>query len=149
MSFPVQLQTNHSEDIRVDKHITDIITLMGTLKGETSIITPTILIEGNVSDLAVCNYMTISAFGRRYYVTDIRSVRANIVEVSGRTDVLGTWGAQIRACQGIVYKQENLWNTYLDDGTFKVYQNPQVVTKAFPGFFAGDLQFIFAVAGKP
>lgn len=149
MSFPVTLQTNSSEDIRVDKSLTDIITLMGTLKNETSIITPTILIEGNVSDLAICNYMTISAFGRRYYITDIRSIRTNLVEVSGRVDVLTSFGAQIRACQGIVYKQENLWNTYLDDGTFKVYQNPQVVTKAFPGFFAGDLQFIFAVAGKP
>lgn len=149
MSFPVQLQTNYSEDIRVDKNITDIITLMGTLKNETSIMSPTILIEGNVSDLAVCNYMTISAFGRRYYVTDIRSIRANLVEVSGKVDVLGSWGTQIRACTGIVYKQENLWNTYLDDGTFKVYQNPQVQLKTFPGFFSGDLNFVFAVAGKP
>ena len=133
----------------MDKDIQDIVTLMGTLKNETSIIAPTILIEGNVSDLAVCNYMTISAFGRRYYVTDIRSIRANLVEVSGKADVLGSWGTQIRACTGIVYKQENLWNTYLDDGTFKVYQNPQVQLKTFPGFFSGDLNFVFAVAGKP
>lgn len=145
----MQLQTNYSEDIRVDKDIRDIVTLMGTLKNETSIIAPTILIEGNVSDLAVCNYMTISAFGRRYYVTDIRSIRSNLVEVSGKADVLGSWGTQIRACTGIVYKQENLWNTYLDDGTFKVYQNPQVQLKTFPGFFSGDLNFVFAVAGKP
>lgn len=149
MSFLITLQTNNSEDIRIDKNISDIITLNGVLKEDTSIINPTIIIESNVSSLAICNYMTISSFGRSYFVTDIRSLKGNMVEVSGKVDVLTSFGAQLRACTGIVYKQENLWNTYLDDGTFKTYQNPNIQLKAFPGFFNGDLQYVFAVAGRP
>lgn len=144
----VILQTNYSEDIRINKTINDIISLEGVLKEETSIITPTIIIDGNVSSLAVCNYMTISAFGRRYYITDIRSIRNGLVEIDGKVDVLTSFGAQIRNCTGIIHKQENIWNMYLDDGTFKVYSNPMIVQKVFSGGFSSE-HLVLAVAGTP
>lgn len=144
----ILLQTNHSEEIRIDKTLTDIVSLEGYLKEESSILTPTIVIEGNVSSLAVCNYMTISAFGRCYYITDIRSIRSGLVEISGKVDVLTSFGAQIRQCVGIIHKQENLWNTYLDDGTFKVYSNPNIVQKEFSGSFNSQY-LVLAVAGNP
>lgn len=148
MAFPVILQTNMSEENRLDKNLQDIATLQGTLKQETSILSPTIIIEGNPSSLAICNYMTISSFGRRYFVTDIRAYMGGMVEVSGRVDVLTSYAAQIRQCTGIVHRQESIWNLYLDDGSFKVYQNPIIVQKNFPQGF-NTLQFVLAVAGKP
>ena len=47
----------------------------------------------------------------------------------------------------IVKRQENRWNLYLDDGSFKVYQNPMVLTKAFPQGFTTQ-EFVLAVAGS-
>lgn len=148
MSFSLVLQRNLSDNHALDKVLEDVATVTGTLKDGTSLMTPTIILEGNPSTWATVNYMSISAFGRMYYVTDIKTLRTGLVEVSGKVDVLTTYNAQIRACTGIVRRQENSWNLYLDDGTFKVYQNPQIQQLTFPGFF-DSLTFVLAVAGKP
>ena len=50
MSFNIFMQRNTSEPERVDKTLTLISTLTGTLKQETSIIDPVILVEGALSD---------------------------------------------------------------------------------------------------
>ena len=146
MSFEIKLQTNSSEKNKLDKTLTDILTLNGTLRNESSILNPTIRIEGDVSQVINCNYMTIPTFGRSYFITDITSLRNNIFEVSGPGDVLSTYKAGIRSNVGIIFRQENVYNLYLDDGVLKVYNNPQIVTKEFPGGFSG-YEYILAIAG--
>lgn len=147
MSFNITLQKNYSEPIRMDKNITDITTVSGTLKASTSVIDPVIMIECDLGDVADCNYMTIPSFKRSYFVTDIRSVSNNIVEFTCHVDVLSTYKNEIRQNQGIIKRQENLWNLYLNDGSLKVYQNPYVITKEFPSGFTSQ-NFILAVAGS-
>lgn len=147
MSFTIKLQRNNSEPIRVDKSITDLLTLTGTLREGTSIIDPVIKIECNIADVAGCNYMTIDAFGRRYFVKDIISVRNNLVEFHCHVDVLSTYKNGIRNNTGIVKRQENLWNLYLNDGSLKIYQNPNIITKEFPNGF-NTQEFVFAVSGS-
>lgn len=147
MSFPIHLMVNDSEDIALTKVTTTITTLEGVLKEESSIMTPTVLLEYPVTSLAVCNYAYIPDFQRYYFITDVRSIRATLTEVSLRVDVLSTYAESIRACTGIVARQANKWNLYLDDGSFKTYSNPNVLTKAFPGEFPFHFSFILAVAG--
>ena len=144
--FDINFQINHSEKNKLDKSITDIITLNGVLKNETSIIDPVILIEADLTTLVNCNYMTIPVFGRSYFVTNIRSIRRNLVEVSAHVDVLSSFASQIRNNVAIVRRQENNWNLYLNDGVFKVYQNPMVLTREFPNGFS-TFEFVLAVAG--
>lgn len=145
MSFSITLQTNNSDTNALDKTINDIITLSGTLKDTTSIINPTILISGSIP--TNCNYMTISTFGRSYFITDVRSVHNGLFEIDGHVDVLKTYATQIRACSGIVARQENNWNLYIDDGSFKIYQNPRLTLKKFPSGF-NTQEFVLAVAGS-
>lgn len=147
MSFVIKLQRNNSEPIRVDKDIDDILTLSGTLREGTSIIDPIIKIECNIADVAGCNYMTIDVFGRKYFVKDIVSLRNNLVEFHCHVDVLMTYRDGIRRNSGIVKRQENLWNLYLNDGSLKIYQNPHVITKEFPSGF-NTQEFVFAVSGS-
>lgn len=147
MSFVIKLQRNNSEPIKVDKDITDILTVTGTLREGTSIIDPVIKIECDIADVAGCNYMTIDAFRRKYFVKDIVSVRNDIVEFHCHVDVLMTYRDGIRNNSGIVKRQENLWNLYLNDGSLKIYQNPNVITKEFPGGF-NTQEFVFAVSGS-
>lgn len=147
MSFEITLQRNNSEPIRMDKSTDVIATYSGTLKEGTSIIDPIIKIECNISNVRRCNYLTIPTFGRSYFVKDIRSVINNIVEFTCHVDVLSTYASEIRKNTGIVKRQENLWNLYLNDGSLKIYQNPQVVTKEFPSGFS-DMQFVLGVAGS-
>lgn len=146
MAFQVLLQTNNSEKNKLDKDLITISAITGILKNETSIVDPVILIEVDLTNLITCNYMTIPAFGRSYFVTNIRSIRRNLVEVSAHVDVLSSFASQIRNNVAIVRRQENRWNLYLNDGVFKVYQNPMVLTREFPTGFS-TFEFVLAVAG--
>lgn len=144
--FNITLQVNNSEKNRLNKSITDIVTLTGTLRAETSIIDPVIVVEGDLSSFVNCNYMTINAFNRKYFVNNIRSIRNNLFEITAHVDVLTTYAPQIRENSAIIARQEKKWNLYLNDGVFKTYQNPYIVTKAFPSGFT-EQHFIFSVAG--
>ncbi len=147
MAFNIILQRNNSEKNRVDKNVTNLVTMSGTLKDETSIINPVIIFAGNLSDYTECNYLTISAFGRSYFVTNIRSIRTGLFEITAHCDVLTSFKTQIRSNSAIVKRQEKKWNLYLNDGSFKVYQNPNVLTKEFPSGFS-RYEFVLAVAGS-
>lgn len=146
MSFDIILQRNQSEKNALSKVVNDLATVTGVLKNETSIVNPTIIIECNVSDFSLCNYMSIPEFDRSYFVTDIRSIKNGLVEFTCHVDVLSSFAPYIRANRAIIEKQENAWNVYLDDGTFRVYQNPMVLTKMFPSGF-DTWEFVLAVAG--
>lgn len=147
MSFNISLMVNSSPKEQLDKNLSTIQTVSGTLKEETSLIDPTIKIQGSVSSFSNCNYMYIPEFNRYYFVTDIRSITNSIFEVSGHVDVLMTYRHRIRDNNAIVRRQANSWNLYLNDGSFKVYQNPIVLTKAFPSGFSHQ-EFVLAVAGS-
>lgn len=143
----IYIQRNNSEKNKLDKNITLITTLSGSLKNETSIIDPVIIIAGNVETLADANYMTIPKFKRKYFITNIRSIRTGIIEISARVDVLSSFATEIRTNNAIVHKQENEWNLYLNDGTFKVYSDPIIETIKFPVSFPGSFDYVLAVAG--
>lgn len=147
MAFDVMLQKNNSERNRITKDISEILTVSGELKTETSIIDPVIMIECDLSSVVGCNYISIPTFGRSYFVNNIRSIRSGLVEFSCHVDVLSSFASEIRGNTAIVRRQENNWNLYLNDGSFKVYQNPNVLTKAFPSGFTTQ-EFVLAVAGS-
>lgn len=147
MAFTVALQNNASPKNQLDKSVSGVLSVSGTLKDGTSVIDPVILVQAPLSTLVNANYMTIAAFGRSYFITDIRSIREGLVEVSGHVDVLSTYASGIRGNRAVIYRQENDWNLYLDDGTFQVYNNPSVLTRPFPSGFS-SLEFVLAVAGS-
>lgn len=147
MSFDIVLMRNNSEKNRLTKETDTIITVSGVLKEKTSIIDPVIKIECDISEVVGCNYLSIPIFGRKYFVNDIRSIRNRLFEFSCHVDVLSTYADAIRENTGIIKRQEKVWNLYLNDGTFKVYQNPNVLTRAFPSGFTTQ-EFVLAVAGS-
>lgn len=146
MAFVINLQYNSSEPERVDKKLVEIAMLFGDLVNETSIIDPVFRIECDISQVAGCNYATVEAFRRSYFVTDIKSVRNGISEFHCHCDVLSTYKEGIRANRAIIRKQMVKWNLYLNDGSFKIYQNPIVLTKSFPSGFTTQ-EIVLAVAG--
>ena len=145
MAFTVKLQYNHSEPNRLNKTVADVISATGTFKEGSSILDPVIMIESSTAPTG-CNYMTIDTFSRKYFIKDIKSVYNNMWEVSGHVDVLGTYASQINACSGIVARQENNYNLYLNDTEYKCYQDPYVETQAFPNGFS-TYQFVLACLG--
>lgn len=149
MSFTITFGQNQSENNRLDKSIANTFSYDGVLKNDSEIISPTIIVQGNPSLFASCNYMEITAFDRKYFIQGMRILSANIVEIDGRCDVLSSYADAIRQNTAIVLKQENKWNLYLNDGTFSVYQNEVTITKrvgtgALP---FGNYNYVLAVAG--
>lgn len=147
MSFNVIIMENKSEPIKVTKDLVTINTYSGTLKEETSLMDPVIKIECDIARASRCNYLSIPTFNRYYFVRDVRSIRHNLFEFSCHCDVLTSFADSIKACKAIVSRQENNWNLYLNDGVFKVYQNPIILTKEFPNGFTTP-EFVLAVAGS-
>ena len=68
------------------------------LKGGSSVIRPAFLVA--VSDASGYNYMSYK--GRYYRITDIKSVRDNLWEVSGKVDVLATYKTAVGATQAFI-----------------------------------------------
>lgn len=145
--FDISFYVNSSEKNKVDKTLTLITTISGVLKESTSIIDPVIVIEGDLSAFTGCNYMTIETFGRSYFVNNIRSINNGLVGISAHVDVLSTYKNAIRKNQAIIRKQQKTWNLYLNDGSLRVYQNPEIVVKTFPFGFTTQ-EFVLAVAGS-
>lgn len=145
--FDISFYVNSSEKNKVDKTLTLITTLSGVLKESTSIIDPVIVIEGDLTAFTGCNYMQIETFGRSYFVNNIRSISNGLIEISAHVDVLSTYKNAIRKNQAILRKQQNTWNLYLNDGSLRVYQDPEIVVKTFPSGFTTQ-EFVLAVAGS-
>lgn len=143
----IVIERNKSEKNKLDKDVEIITTLSGRLRNETSIIDPVITISGNLESLANANYMEIPAFKRKYFITNIRTIRTGIVEISAHVDVLSSFATEIRSNKAIVHKQENEWNLYLNDGTFKIYSDTIIETYLFPISFPGQFSYVLAVAG--
>lgn len=113
----ITLYNNSSEPNKISKHLTPInIALSGSLRNESEIVNPVVLIEGNISSLQNANYARIESFGRYYYITEMKSIRNNIVELHLHTDVLMSF--DISAVSGVVVEAENIGSDYLQGRQF-------------------------------
>ena len=129
-------------------------TISGLLKDRCDILNPTIrLIIGDSKGIKLptitkCNYMYIDNFNRYYFITGFNIVRNTILELTGHVDVLNTYKDQIKANTGLILRSESNYRKFLDDGAFKIFSNPYVVTKKLTGeSFAKNPSLILAVSG--
>ena len=139
------LYQNTSAPNYLNKNLTIIEELTGTLREPTSIVDPVITIERG-SPLGF-NYARIPDFNRYYYVTGISSVNNGLISISLHCDVLMTYSDNIKSWDAIVKRQENKFNLYLDDGIFKAYQNTKHKIIAFPNGFT-EYSYILALASN-
>lgn len=141
------LYTNNSENEKLNKSLTTLQTVTGTLKESTSIINPVIKLSGvTIANVVVGNYAYISEFGRYYFIKDVVSINDNLWEYHLHVDVLSSFKTQIRNLTCVIKRQEGVYNLYLDDENFKSYQNPQILTKTFPNGFT-EHSYILLVSG--
>lgn len=140
----IQLLTNNSPRDFVTKNTTDLGTITGNLRDGCSMLRPRFEIAQATVPSGV-NYIYIPDFGRYYYAR-VNNIRSGLWEIEAEVDPLMSWATQLRQCSGIVSRSETNYNTYLDDGSFKAYADPNIITKKFPNGFSA-YEFILAVAG--
>ena len=147
-TFTLKLYTNSSEYDHVTKTITQIGSDLSCIaRGECSLLYPEIEVELS-SIPATANYMYIEDFARYYYIDEIVVVRTGLYRIRGTVDPLMSFATQIKACSGIVNRAESeaAYNTYLDDGAFRTYANPEIRTLEFPSGF-NTWEYLLAIAG--
>lgn len=82
----IKLYKNNSEKNKINKSLTGEVVYTGTLRDETSIINPMVLIHA--TNLSLYNYAYIPEFHRYYFIRDMVSVRDGLWRVSMSVDTL-------------------------------------------------------------
>ena len=143
----IKLYKTSSPRKKLVKDLTDGITLTGTLRGQSSIMSPSLQIQ----DMSVVgyNYCYISDFGRYYYINGINALRANLFELSLGVDVLMTYAVAIRSNAAIVDKVQNFGAAYnyINDGSFVNSNRMKQDIINFPHGFNADGEYILITAG--
>jgi len=89
----IVLYINTSERQAIHKTIGSSVTFTGSLRGESSIINPSFLIQ--TTNPSAYNYCYIPSFGRYYFITNITSVRTNLWRIDCSVDVLMSFADEI------------------------------------------------------
>lgn len=126
MSFDIKLQSSQSEPHKLNKTISDVLTLTGALKDETSLIDPVFLVKAGLDELAGVNYATVPDLNRRYFIRDIVSVTSALTEIHAHIDVLTTYATRIRSHTAIVDRSQSasVYDLTLNDGSLRALQEP-------------------------
>ena len=146
MSITINFYKSTSEPRKAEKSLTLLKSAACELKGDVDLTSPVILVKGDAAEFAACNYMTIDAFDRAYFVDRITCVPGGILQISASCDVLGSAWKYIKHKDAVIERQENAFNLLLNDGSFQAYANDQVITKDFPQGFDTPA-YVLIVAG--
>lgn len=130
MSFSIKLQRNTSPLVQMEKTLNLVDTITGTLRNETEVVEPKIIIEAD--SLPYFNYMTIEEFHRSYFLTGIRSIRNRIWEISGHSDPLMSFKNDFLENTALISRNQSNYDLLLNDGMFKCRQNSRIGYVAFP-----------------
>lgn len=142
----ISLFVNSSERQAINKILSSGISLLGSLRSETSVINPSILIEHN--NPSSFNYCYISDFNRYYFITNITSVRTNLWRIDCAIDVLMSFKEQILALNVIVGN-----NTAFDDESYYDGEAWQTLVKTksdvlmFPNGLLDSGEYILITSG--
>ena len=143
----IKLYKTSSPRKKLVKDLTDGITLVGTLRAQSSVMSPTFTVQ----DTAVVgyNYCYIPDFGRWYYINGIDVLRSNLYELTLGIDVLMTYAAEIRNNTAIIDRTESgaTANVYIDNGTFVNTSKLETATYNFSGGFNDTPEYILITAG--
>ena len=90
-----------------------------TPKGNFDLCTPLVVLAYNTAYLGA-NYAYIPELARYYYINDMVLSPGSQIVLQLAVDVLKTWDAQIRACEGVVVRSESIGSNYLSDDKYPI-----------------------------
>lgn len=144
----IYLYRNNSEPNRLDKDLTEVRVVNGSLRDSVSILTPAIRIERKADEVADdFNYFYIPAWNRYYFLQDAVSIRREITEITGRVDVLQSFKNDIENLTVITDKQTESGSVYINDGSWVAESREFYSTLNFQNGFNDAGEFILITAG--
>lgn len=142
----ITLYKNYSESNRIGKALGDPIQFTSCqLKENTSVLDPVILLE--TENPTAYNYMRIPQFSRYYFITDMKSIRNNLWEISGTVDVLETYKVDIRALSVILSDSQSEGSNYLSGEQWKSLVKSKTDIVKFSNGLNDTGEYILITAG--
>lgn len=141
------LCNNSSERNEVNKNISSGATFDCTLRSETSVSDPALLLEfdGNLSQF---NYCYIPEFARYYYITDITSVRNKLWQIKAHVDVLMSFRQAILSSVAILDESTVTGaNNYLSNDVWRALSKDKTDIIVFSNGLNSTGQYILITAG--
>ena len=126
---------------------TAVATLTAVIKNDADILYPVLEVAYNASVLTA-NYLYIDTLQRYYYIKNIKLDRQRIF-LECEVDVLKSYYNEIKNLSCVVSRQENNYNTYLNDGVWRNLQPKEVITLPFTQSFYRPCNFVMTVGGEP
>lgn len=142
------LYTTGSERERITKILTNAYTLTGSLRGESSVINPSFIIEAE--NISTYNYCYIDSFNRYYFITNITSVRTNIWKIDCAVDVLMSYADEILNLDVIVSNVsdgESPSETYYSGQQWASTVKTSTSVINFPSGLLDDGEYILITSG--
>lgn len=136
---------NVSDNNVISKTLVSNLVLIGELRNESNVVNPTILIEhANPSSY---NYAYIPDFGRYYYITDMRSIRTYLWQLTLRVDVLMSFANAIRQLPVIVSNAENDDSRYMAGSQWATTVKTKTDVISFPSGLLDTGEYILITSG--
>ena len=115
-------------------------------KSNDSVITPIIVVD-TFEEFTQVNYAFIEKYNRYYYVTDIKPINGNRLEITMKVDVLFSYAEEISNLQAIIERSSSYGNNYIVDSDIVLSNKPKYNTISFPYGFSEDLSYVLIVNG--
>ena len=142
----ITLCVNTSEKSKIGKNLTSMNVFSGTLREETSVTAPVVLME--LENPSGYNYAHIPEFGRYYFIRDMVSVRKGLWRVSMQVDVLESFKNYILDLGVILSDSENTGaENYLSGDVWKAKVKEKTDIINFPSGLSETGHFILITAG--
>ena len=142
----ITLCVNTSEKSKIGKNLTSMNVFSGTLREETSVISPVVLME--LENPSGYNYAYIPEFGRYYFISDMVSVRKGLWRISMKVDVLESFKNHILDLGVILSDRENMGaENYLSGEVWKAKVKEKTDIINFPSGLSETGHFILITAG--
>lgn len=142
----LRLGVNNSEKNKINKSLTAGVTLSGTLRNESNVVTPSIII--NIDNPTIYNYAYIEDFGRYYFITDYISLRTGIWQINLKSDVLMSFKDSILASPVLISNSETTGkNNYLSGSNWVSNCKAKTDILTFSQGLLNDGQYILITAG--
>ena len=141
----VNIYINSTENNALDKSLSSKLATTISVKDELSIFSPSFYLNTS-TDISGCNYAKV---GNRYYFANITLMSGNLYRVDCRCDVLMTFKDQIRQQTGLIRRNLNQYNRYLQDDRIKVNAYESVKTLEFSSGFSKTMNYYLVTVGGP
>lgn len=142
----IYLYVNSSEKNRMGKVLSNETIIPGSLKEETSVVSPVIIFEHN--NPSNFNYAYIPDFNRYYFISNFTVIRTGLWSMSMRVDVLESFKDEIKTIPAIVSSSEvNGADEYLTGPVWKSKVKEKTDIINFPSGLSESGHFILITAG--